>query len=324
MQKFTFGMKVLRVTQNYNEGNHLPHWKGSTNYADYPIDIAGKDGGRDIYYATVDMQVTAKRGVGSSPTNTIWLVSLDKCDTPCGLQCRVFIMMTHFRDEDPYAKRLEKGSIVKAGEPICEEGDDYQVANHIHFSIGNADRGCGDNWILNSNGKWVSNGYCMKPEELMYINKDFTQVANTGGIDFKYTDQPTPPTPSPYPFEGIVKKGSPLYREDGSKYPNGASTDRAVIVKGEVNGRYQVYGETFNPHIVYVDKGNVVRKSSDYPFRATIRKGSQLYDANGNKYNKTNADRAVTVECEVNGRYQIYGQTFNPHIVYCDKNAIIR
>ena len=322
--KFTFGMKVLRVTQNYNEGNHLPHWKGSTNYADYPIDVAGQDGGKDTYYATVDMQVTAKRGTAQGYTNTIWLVATEECDTPSG-RLRPFIMLTHWNDDDPYTRNLDRGSIVKAGEPICKEGTAGQATgNHIHLVCGNANRGVGDNLIKNSNGKWVSNGYCMKPEQIMYINKDFTQVADTDGIDFQYTDQPTPPTPSPYPFEGVVEKGSPLYREDGSKYPNGASTDRAVIVKGEVNGRYQVYGETFNPHIVYVDKGNVVRKSSDYPFKATIKKGSQLYDANGNKYNKTNADRTVTVECEVNGRYQIYGQTFNPHIVYCDKGAIIR
>ena len=69
-------------------------------------------------------------------------------------------------------------------------------------------------------------------------------------------DEPQP-TPSDYPFEGIVRKGSPLYNEAGYKYPNNASCDRDVTVQGEVNGRYKVYGSTFNPHIVYVNKNDV-------------------------------------------------------------------
>ena len=45
MDYFTFGMKKLRVTQNYNGSiSHRLHWYNSKDYADYPIDIAGKDG----------------------------------------------------------------------------------------------------------------------------------------------------------------------------------------------------------------------------------------------------------------------------------------
>lgn len=75
-----------------------------------------------------------------------------------------------------------------------------------------------------------------------------------------YTDKSNITKIGDYPFNGIVKKGSPLYNEYGSRYKNGASADRDVKVEGEVNGRYKVYGNTFNPHIVYVDKQNVIRK----------------------------------------------------------------
>lgn len=143
----------------------------------------------------------------------------------------------------------------------------------------------------------------------------------------KIYESPEPtPTPGDYPFDGIVKKGSPLYNANGEKYPSGASADRDVTVEGELNGRYKVWGSTFNPHEVYVDKENVIRKgTSTYPFNAIIKKGSQLYDKNGNKYNKTNADRNVIVQGEQTstGRYQIYGETFTPHVVYCDKSAIM-
>lgn len=137
-------------------------------------------------------------------------------------------------------------------------------------------------------------------------------------------DDPTP-TPEYYPFEGIIKKGSPLYNVNGYKYPSDCKADRDVTVQGEENGRYKIYGSTFNPHIVYANKTDVTKKGSGYPFPAIVRKGSALYDANGNKYpNGTSANRKVTVQGELNGRYEIYGDTFNPHVVYCDKSSIIR
>lgn len=188
MKYFTFGMKTLRITQSYNGTlSHKPHWFNSKDYADYPIDVAGKDGNREPYYATVDMQVLAIKGKGYSMTNTIWLVTTDKVQTPSGAM-KVFMALTHWNDNDPYISKLTVGSLVKAGEPICEEGMDGATANHLHVVYGNADRGCGSSLIQNTNGKWVSSGYCMKPEEIMFINKSFTKVENTSDINFSMID----------------------------------------------------------------------------------------------------------------------------------------
>lgn len=135
--------------------------------------------------------------------------------------------------------------------------------------------------------------------------------------------EPTPP-PSQYPFNGIVKKGSPLYNEYGGRYKNGASQDRPVEVRGEKEGRYQVYGSTFNPHIVYVDKQNVV-KASDYPFNAIVKKGTYFYNSQGQRYKSPAKDSfKVQVQGELNGRYKIYATRLNPNIVYCNKSDIIR
>lgn len=137
-----------------------------------------------------------------------------------------------------------------------------------------------------------------------------------------YQDTPTPPTP--YPFNGIVKKGSKLYAENGNQYKNPASQDRQVQVLGEVNGRYKVYGDTFNPHVVYVNKGDVI-PNAGYPFNGIVKKGSPLYNEYGSRYkNGASANRDVKVEGEVNGRYKVYGNTFNPHVVYVDKGNVIR
>ena len=138
---------------------------------------------------------------------------------------------------------------------------------------------------------------------------------------------PTPPTPTPTPtpvdpWTGIVKKGSPLYDVYGNQYPNGASANRKVTVTGELNDRWQVWGETFNPHTVYVDKNNVV-KESPYPYNAIVKKGSPLYNIYGRQYpNSASADRPVQVRGFVNGRYEVWGQTFTPHIVYVDKSSL--
>lgn len=185
MKPFTFGMKTMRVTQNYNSTySHKPHWYKSRDYADYPIDLGGKDNGKSTYYATVDMKVTAIKGKGNGTTNTIWLVATEKCVTPSG-KLTPFIMLTHWNDNDPYVNKLKVGSIVKAGECICQEGVDGATANHLHVVYGNADRGVGNGLIKNSNGKWVSNGYCMKPEQIVYVDKEFTTVKDTRGIVFK-------------------------------------------------------------------------------------------------------------------------------------------
>ena len=185
MKNFAFGMKNMRITQSYNgTTSHKPHWYNSKNYADYPIDIAGKDGNRELYYAPVDMKVVAIKGIGNSTTNTIWLVATEKCNTPSGV-FKPFIMLTHWNDSDPYIKNLKVGSIVKAGQPICEEGVDGATANHLHLVCGNADKSLGDGLIQNSNGKWVSKGYCLKPEEVMFIDKEFTNILSTNDLTFK-------------------------------------------------------------------------------------------------------------------------------------------
>lgn len=153
-------------------------------------------------------------------------------------------------------------------------------------------------------------------------------VKYIGGSDWidpesiDYQDTPTPPTP--YPFNGIVKKGSPLYNEYGGRYKNGASADRPVTVEGELNGRYKVYGSTFNPHVVYVDKPNVIPQGQ-YPFNGIVKKGTYFYNQYGQRYSSpAKSNFEVQVQGESNGRYKVYASRLNPNIVYCDKSSIIR
>ena len=39
----------INITQNYDEGNHINHWKNSNNYTDLPWDEAGKDSNKEYF-----------------------------------------------------------------------------------------------------------------------------------------------------------------------------------------------------------------------------------------------------------------------------------
>lgn len=199
-----------------------------------------------------------------------------------------------------------KGSLAGHVANVEQKNSDGSVltsdSGWKHFDFRNYTRYKGNgNWGLNSNFKYL--GCIINPSNPK--------------------PEPTPP-PSPYPFNGIVKKGSKLYAENGNQYKNPASADRPVTVKGELNGRYKVYGSTFNPHIVYVNKGDVIPQSQ-YPFNAAVKKGTVFYNENGQRYpSSAKSSFQVQVQGELNGRYKVYASRLNPNIVYCDKSSIIR
>lgn len=178
MEKFYFGMETLRVTQDYNTGSHYNHSHG-IDYKDYPIDVAGIDGRQSAYFAPVDMKVVAIRGIGNYATNTIWLESINKVETPTFTDY-VWLTLTHWNDSSKTAK-YQVGDIIKSGDIIGYEGTDGASANHLHLTCG---RGHCNNWVKNNLGSWVMLGESLKPEEVMYINDKFTKVVNDAHLKF--------------------------------------------------------------------------------------------------------------------------------------------
>lgn len=164
----TYPLKHMRITQNYiGSVSHREHTIGSPK--DYPIDEAGKDTSRDAIYCPCDeMKITAIRGIGNKDTNTVWLVSTSKVVTPT-FKDVAFMTLTHFNDSDLKGKKV--GDKFKRGDIICYEGTDGASANHIHLTAG---RGYSDSLIKNSLGKWVITGDTKKPEDVFFIDRDFT------------------------------------------------------------------------------------------------------------------------------------------------------
>lgn len=166
-----YPLKEMRITCRYDQASHKNHNVGVTDgLVDYPIDDGGKDSGRDPIYCPCDeMKVTAIRGVGNPlVTNTIWLVSTSKVAAPT-FNDYAYITLTHPNDDD--IKNLKVGQVFKRGEVICYEGSDGATNNHIHITCG---RGNSTSWKQNSNGSWVISGNSLKPEDVFYIDRTFT------------------------------------------------------------------------------------------------------------------------------------------------------
>ena len=183
-----YPMKYMRITCRYDEGSHKKHNTNVTdNKVDYPIDDAGLDTGRDPIYCPCDeMKVVAIKGIGNpSYTNTIWLVSTTKVITPTFTDI-AYIALTHSNDDD--LKKINIGKVFKRGEIICYEGNNGASANHIHMSCG---KGYCDNISQNSNGAWIMNGNNLKPEEVFFVDKNFTKILNSGNINWEYLNEIT-------------------------------------------------------------------------------------------------------------------------------------
>lgn len=180
-----YPVKTMNITQNYlGRTSHLPHTTGSPK--GYPIDEAGEDTGRDYMYCPCDeMMVRKIYGVGGSGTNTIWLQSTDKVHFADGTSDYFTLMVTHPNDDD--LRKLRQGQIFKRRDRICREGTDGNATgNHFHFSGGKG-KIKGNGWTRNTNGKWILavTGETDKPENLFYLDTDFTKVKNSGGLSFK-------------------------------------------------------------------------------------------------------------------------------------------
>ncbi len=201
-----FPMNYLRITQSYDQGNHIDHWKGA-NYVDYPIDVGGMDSGRDYLFAPVDMKVTALSGIGNKlVSNKIFLESVNKVKTPKWGTTKIFMTAVHFENSDVSKFGLSVGKIIKAGQPICFEGRETATANHLHLTCG---IGSSTKSIQNNKGKWVTKGNCKKPEEIFYIDPNFTIVKNMGGL--KFVELPK------REVEMLPKIGSPVLRDTTKK-----------------------------------------------------------------------------------------------------------
>ena len=181
-------MKVMGITQTYD--GTTSHRDSSLGVpADYPIDIAGKDTGREPFFCPCDsMEVVKIAGDanGNNHANGAWLVSTSEVDFADGTRDFVTIKFVHMNNSDFGKNGIYVGRKYKRGELIGYEGTSHASGNHVHMSAGKGGLK-GSGWTKNSKGSWVittTNGTA-KPETLFFVDPEFTSIKNAKGLTFK-------------------------------------------------------------------------------------------------------------------------------------------
>lgn len=177
-----YPFEYMNITQRYDQGNHIPHWKNSKNYSDKPWDEAGKDSGRSYFVPQNDFKVEEVLGLGNNVTNTVRLVSVNKLTMPNGKTDYLKLTLSHM--EESNLKQVKKGQILKKGTKILLEGRDGRATgNHFHIT---ANTGKYYGLLKNSNGAWC---YTYKksllPQETFYIDTKFTKIINKNRVSLK-------------------------------------------------------------------------------------------------------------------------------------------
>ena len=107
-----YPFEYLNISQNYNQGNHVPHWKNSKNYSDKPWDEALKDSGRDYFVPQNDFIVEEVLGINNNITNSIRLKSVNKLYMPYKNEPDyLFLTLTHMNEDN--LKQVFKGQLLK-------------------------------------------------------------------------------------------------------------------------------------------------------------------------------------------------------------------
>ena len=183
MNYLIYPTKTLLISQNYTDTySHYKNYLGTPR--DFPIDETSGEAGRSYFYTPCD-EVVVKRiwGVGTGGTNTIWLQSTSKVTTPTFTDY-VTIMIIHPNDDT--LKNIKVGDTFKRGEPIFLEGNDGNATGyHFHISVSRG-KYVAPGWQNNSLNGYVITGDSKKPEEVFFIDKDFTKVINNKNLKFKY------------------------------------------------------------------------------------------------------------------------------------------
>ena len=179
-----YPFRYMNITQRHDQGNHVPHWKGVTNYSDKPWDEACKDGGRSYFESQNDFIIEQVLGLNGDPTtNSVRLKSVNKLYIPYKKEPDyLYITLTHMNEDN--LKQVYQGQILKAGTKILMEGTDgWSTGNHFHIT---ANLGKYHGMLKNNNSAWCfTYDKSLLPHEAFYLDKSYTQVIYAREYPFK-------------------------------------------------------------------------------------------------------------------------------------------
>lgn len=172
MEKPIYPMKVMRITQKYEEGTHV----GS-----FAIDDAGKDTGICPVFAPFTGIV---KKIYPQDANEVWLESVDPVIYPDGTKDYMTMLFAHSDD----ISNIRVGQIIKQNEEFYKEGKKGKVTgNHCHMECGKG-KFTGSGWYKNKSGYWSINN-AKKPEECLWIDESI-RILDSRALVFKKIPQP--------------------------------------------------------------------------------------------------------------------------------------
>lgn len=119
IQDILIPMENFRCLQGDFEGNHP--W--------YAVDLSGKDTGRDLAYAPVDVRCEA---INEKDGNAVWWQSIEQVRFPDGTIDFLTMMILH----DDNLKGIYIGATYRQGEQIAQEGTSGLAnGNHLHIEF---------------------------------------------------------------------------------------------------------------------------------------------------------------------------------------------
>ena len=189
MQYLIYPTKTMCISQSYDgKTSHNDELTGKPMA--YAIDENCGDKKRDYFYAPCDLYVKRVYGIDGPGTNTIWMQSKDKVKLANGTTSYVTIRVTHPNDDT--LKKFKVGQFYKQYDKLFLEGNDgFATGYHFHIEVNTCkfeelDGKIQPGWVKNSRGAWVTSPHSIKPEDAFFIDKKFTKVIKTLGLNFKY------------------------------------------------------------------------------------------------------------------------------------------
>lgn len=233
-----FPQKVCNVTQLWN-GTYNHYLNSGGNPADYPMDIADGTTGRESFYAPCRMkcvktygQVTGYKGVA----NGAWFESTEPVNFPDGTTDYLTIKFVHMENDDFGSNGIRVGRIYEKYEYVGREGrTGNATGNHLHVTCGKG-KMKGTGWKQNSKKQWVlqTTGGQFKPDQLLYIDRNFTTMRSEKNMTFKDMpiDRPVGKWEIGKNYRLLV--GSNIYDENGNV--TSVSSDMSCAKVWDYNG----------------------------------------------------------------------------------------
>ena len=233
-----FPQKVCNVTQSWN-GTYNHYLNSGGSPSDYPMDIADGTTWREAFYAPCRMkctkiygQVTGYKGVA----NGAWFESTEPVNFPDGTTDYLTVKFVHMENDDFGSNGIRVGRIYEKYEYVGREGrTGNATGNHLHVTCGKG-KMKGTGWKQNSKKQWVlqTTGGQFKPDQLLYIDRNFTTMQSEKNMTFK--DMPIDRPVGKWGIGGNYRllNGSNVYDENGNV--NYTSADMSCVKVWDYNG----------------------------------------------------------------------------------------